>query len=447
MKNKKKWVKILVASLILTLLFTYGAPLVIDGNWGQAYGHLNLSFEGISRGLDPKGNAFDINEIKSEEVLAATIKELEWQEKYTTDELRPVISIRPVVSNQALEQLTALVEVEGKTEKVLQNRLNTGHYVILVKTGKVLSMQESKDMLNVLLGQYQIYLKNRYLSEMAVAPGYTRDEVLALDYTEMMLVLGQEGDSLVRYISSFMRSAPDYVSPDLNLSFSDLLAQARLVRDTDIGNAEALVRYAMLTKDAEDRIALENVRLKRMDLNMVKANGAAGSVSTVLAVYNNETNYLITPDILMNQSLKAEENQYYADLLDQQVETKNRAIDLRYNRQEIEKNIRKLTTPDIGLEQYTRYAAEVVTTAEKAYARMDTLKEQALLLANENYDKNIGSKIVTRNIGYQLNSWGNTLLNFLLIFVGIAILSLLWERRKELAGRVSRNKKGRSETV
>lgn len=432
MRNKKKWIKILVASLILTLLFTYGAPLAIDGNWGQAYGHLNLSFEGISRGLDPKGNAFDINEIKSEEVLAATIKELGWEEKYTTDELRPAVSIRPVVSNQALDQLTALVEVEGKTEEVLQNRLNTGHYVIHVKTGKVLSMQESKDMLNSLLAQYQIYLKERYLSEMAVAPGYTREEVLALDYTEMMLVLGQEAESLTRYISSFMRSAPDFVSGDLQLSFSDLLAQAKLVRDTDIGNAEALVRYAMLTKDAEDRIALENVRLKRMDLNMVKANGAAGSVSTVLAVYNNETNYLITPDILTSQSLKAEENQYYADLLDQQVETKNRAIDLRYNRQEIEKNIMKLTTPDIGLEQYTRYAGEVVSTAEKAYVRMDNLKEQALILANENYDKNIGSKIVTKNVGYQVNSWGNVVINFILFVIGWTILFRIWERRKDI---------------
>ena len=135
---------------------------------------------------------------------------------------------------------------------------------------------------------------------------------------------------------------------------------------------------------------------------------------------------------MTNQSLEAEENEYYAELLDQQVETKNQAIDLRYNRQEIEKNIMKLTTPDIGLEQYARYAGEVVTTAENAYARMDSLKEQALTLANENYDENIGSKIVTKNIGYKVNAWGNVLINFILFLIVVYILLLLWERRKEI---------------
>lgn len=425
LKLSKTSKKLIALSLVLTLIITFGLPWFLEGRTGASSSQISLSFEGIGNGLDPKGNHFDINEIKSEEVLKRAIDSAGLEDQINTEQLRKMIVIEPLAGSNALGELTKMSTTSAKTKSIIEKSINTGDYRITVKEiGLIPNPLESLKISKAIAKEYKKYFKEAYLVDSTISSPYEKEDIFALDHPEMMLVMKQDSDSLVRYIGGFVNSSPDFISQKTGLTFADLEAQAEVIRDKEIGSAANIVDYYVLTKSGSDRIAYENIKMKRANLSLKKSDGVVSRVGYILNSYDNSSNYIV-PSEDAGDLVGTQENEFYGNLMDQLVASKNTAINAKYNVAEIQKHLDKLSQSNEQIDK-SKLAKSVETDAKQAYERMEKLREQVKVLAQENYDLNIGSKISISKAGYKVNTWGNFLANFIMLLMLLNITRFIF---------------------
>lgn len=424
----RKWKKALVLLLVFSLILTYGLPWLLSGQAGTAKARIVLTFEGIGQGLDPNGNRFDINEVKEKEVLADALKEAGLEDQITVKELRSRITITPVVSDRALSQLTAITSVTGKTEDVTEKMIHPNEYLIGIKDTGAPSCFSSQTLLKQVMKSYQHHIKTAYIQNLSTEPVYSKEEIASLDYPEMVRVVEQEAAAMVRYAGIFAQNHPDFVSEKDGLSFQDLYQQAQTISSADVGNLKSIADYYGLTKNESNRMNYQETMLKRAQLVLSKANGREFTVSDIIALYDNHSNYVFVSGELPQLDMDEQKNEFYDNLMGQLVASKNSSIDAKYEVDEIQRAIGKLQHPVLGPEEYTSRTQELSDGVNTVYERIDKVNEQIQALAAENYDLEIGSKISVKILRYDFNSWGNFVLNFLILAAILAVCSLIGEQ-------------------
>ncbi len=411
----KQILKPTIYLLIITLLFTYGLPWGLSGQVGIASSTISLAFEGIGKGLDPRGNPFNINEMKSDVVLEVALVKAGLQDQISIEDFRKQISISPNVQSKALGDLMAIPSLSGKTETVSQKIRHPGGFTVQVKDLGIPSIMETKKLQEALLQAYLQYLENKYLLIADTGSIYNKEELDDLDYPEMVSLLGQEADALIQYASGFAINAPDFVSKT-GRSFSDYCKQAESIKNTDVRNLEAVVNYYPLTKDVNSRLKYENTLLKRANLAMTKSLGIEYIIADIIEIYDNNNNYLFNNETTP-QNIVSENNEYYNSLTQWFVNSKNNSITTRYRAAEIGRNVNKLSNGfQLTAEQYEKWVSDTLAGIQVIYDLMDKTREQIRSLAKENYETNIGNQISVSATKYRVNHIGNFFIN-LLIFV------------------------------
>lgn len=244
----------------------------------------------------------------------------------------------------------------------------------------------------------------------------------------MVCVVEQEADAVVRYARIFAQNHPDFASEKDGLSFQDLYQQAQTVSSADVGNLKSIADYYGLTKNTENRLNYQETMLKRAQLVLSKASGREFTVSDIIALYDNHSNYVFVSGELPQLDMEEQKNEFYDNLMEQLVASKNSSIDAKYEVDEIQRTIGKLQNPQLSPEEYTARTKELSDGVNTVYGRIDQINEQIQVLAAENYDSEIGNKISVRMLGYDFNSWGNFILNFLILTAILAVCALIGER-------------------
>jgi hypothetical protein len=425
-KSKSKLKKSLFCILIIALLYTYGWPWAATLQIGSTQADVTIAFEGAGKGLDPQGNRFDINEIKSDTVLAKAIEESGLEDSLTADGLKRRLFILPQAEKDTLRELLTLTTINGKTQDIKERMIYPTSYIIGLKDMGVPSYFSDKKLLDNILKAYTAQLKSKYLSDTFSEPAYTQDEILRMDYPEMMMVLNQEAESLLLYIDSYASGEPQFTSEKTGLSFSDVYQQAALLKSTDIGNMRSLVDYYELTEDAQNRILYEETMLKRAEVISNKLQGAQLTAADILQVYDNSSNYIFASGGAGSANLEPVENQFYADLMNALVDKQTSFIKAKYSQQDIQNAIAKLQAGSITGEAYINLTAEIKSGTQKAMDRIEALKGQTREMAEEFYDSNVGNKIYTSSISYGIRSNGNILINFAALAVLCIVISWLY---------------------
>ena len=429
--KKDKLVKPLIIILVIAILFTYVWPWASTLQIGSTSANLTVAFEGAGKGLDPQGNRFDVNGVKSDEVLEKAIQESGLEKTVTVDELKRRVYILPSAESDTLKELLTLTTISGKTEDIKERMVYPTSFTVGLKDMGLPAPLNDRKLLTNILKAYESQLRARYLSDTLSEPAYTPEEILQMDYPEMMKVLNQEADSLLLYINSYASNERQFVSKKTGLSFSDVYEQATLLKNTDIGTMKSLVDYYELTLDPPSRILYEDTMLRRAGVVANKLLGAQYTSADILQIYNNSSNYIFASGDTGSVNLAPAENQFYGDLVDALVNKQQAYIGAKYDQQDIQKAIAKLQVQAVSLtgDAYINLTGEIKTGAQKALTRIDELKKQTRDMAQEYYETSIGNKIYVSGTAYDLNSNGNIVINFIVlaalyILIGIAYRDL-----------------------
>jgi len=422
--KKGKIVGWLLLPLLIVVCLIYVLPWSQTFQAGRATTSLSIAFEGAGNGLDPQGNRFDINEIKNPEIIEKAIKAAGLEDKTTIDEVKTQIYVLPRVQADTLRELLTLTTIDGKTQKIGEQLVYPTTFTIGLKDSGFPSVFSQKKLLKEITNAYQDHLKSKYLSDTAAEPAYTREEILNLDYPEMVKVLEQEADSLVRYIDVYAKADPRFVSEKSGLSFGDLAEKAQLIKKNDVGNLKSLVGYYSLTKEPENRSNYEQTLLRRAGVVAAKLEGAKATASDIVAIYDNNSNYVFASQDTGSVDVTPTENEFFSNLMQALVDKQTAYIGAKYDEQDIARAIEKLQLLQISPEQYEKTAKRVNSGVKDTLVSIDELKESAKGMAHENYEENIGNKINVGSVSYIFNSYGNPVILYLLL-LGMLLLGYL----------------------
>jgi len=422
--NKRQFGRVLLLLLIVVLCATYIIPYARTLQAGSGVTSLSISFKGAGNGLDPQGNRFDINEIKSEAVLEKAIKKAGLEGKLTAAELRNQIYILPQAPSDTLKDLLTLTSINGKTQDISQQMVYPTSFTVGLWDNGLPSVISTQRLLKEITKAYQSHLKSKYLADVSAEPAYGQKEILAMDYPEMTKVLGQEAESLLRYVNMYEREDPRFVSETTGMSFGDLSEKARILKNNDVANLKSLVSYFSLTREPENRVQYEQTLLKRAAVISAKLGGAKATASEIVAIYDNNSNYVFASPDTGSVDVTPLENRFFNDLMQSLVDKQTAYIGAKYEEQDILRAMEKLQALQIDPAQYEKTGKRVEAGTKQALTDMAALKKTAKTMAAENYEKNIGSKVQIGGISYAFNIHGNPVAMYVL-FLAVVLLGRL----------------------
>ena len=419
--NKRQWLCLLGILLIIALAYTYLLPWQSTMQIGRASTTLAITSEGIGNGLDPLGNRFDINAIKSENVLSAAITAAGMKNKITVAELKKELFILPLSQTDTLANILSLTSVTGKAQDISEQITYPTSFVIGIKDTGLPSITSDKKLLANVIVAYKAYLKSHYLTDTASEPVYNENEIAKLDYPEMMEAMTMEAETLGRYISNYMKYEPKYASKKTGLTFNDLYNQAEILKNTDVANLDSLVKYYRITKNPDTRIQYEETLLKRAAVVAETLKGTEMTTSQILAAYDNSSNYIFASADSSGINLEPTKNKFYSDLLNTLVEDQTASIKASYHQQDILDAIAKMQEGMISGDQYKATTVKIDSGVSNVIKQMDQLKKTTREMAEEYYTANIDSKIVASEPSYQFESYGNPICNYLILLAIILV--------------------------
>ncbi|MFR0951102.1 MAG: hypothetical protein ACLSFT_11595 [Ruminococcus callidus] len=100
---------VLVAVIFAGLVFG-GSMVVSSSKASPLTAMVGFTFDGIENGLDPNGNEFNANSLKSPAIIEETLSDLNMDVK-KTDAIRNNITVSGVVPEDAIDKLTAYESV------------------------------------------------------------------------------------------------------------------------------------------------------------------------------------------------------------------------------------------------------------------------------------------------------------------------------------------------
>jgi hypothetical protein len=426
-RRTRRWLFLI---LIIAILFTYGWPWAVSRQVGSTNADITIAFKGAGSGLDPQGNRFNINELKNDDILKKAIDDSGLTETLTVDELKRRLFILPQAELDTLKELLTLTSINGKTQDIKERIIYPTTFTVGIKDMDLPSLPADKALLNGILKAYDEHLKARYLSDLLSEPAYSQEEILKMDYPEMMMVLNQEAESLLLYIDSYAANEPQFVSGTTGLSFADVYQQAVLLKDTDIGTMRSLVNYYELTDDTPGRILYEQAMLKRAGVVASKLEGAQYFTYDILQIYDNNSNYIFPPGGSGSVSLEPVENRFYGELVSTLVDKQAAYINAKYDQQDILDAIAKLQAGSISGDAWLQLTEEIKSGTVDALERIAELSRQTSAMAEEVYEGSIRNKIYIGPAKYSLNSNGNIIINFAVLAALYFLVRWFWQDLK-----------------
>lgn len=268
-KLKKYFIPWLIAAAVLAAV-VLGYNFTINIINGQVSVLVNFSYDGIEAGLDPLGNKFDVNEIKSKNLIEKCLDDLGISDA-DPEAVYNNIAISGLVPSDVIDRITNYSPVYESDEIVSSKNIQDStyyptQYSIELDCRKAgLSRKESVLFLNRLTEEYsdkffENYGYNKSLENAVISIDY--DDY---DYVDAVTVFDTSLKSLKEYIDDL--AAQDNVrfrSDQSGYTFADLSQSIETIRTEDLDMILSYIVYNNVTKDKENLIANYEFKIEEL---------------------------------------------------------------------------------------------------------------------------------------------------------------------------------------
>lgn len=355
------WLFVLAVCIgFLAALLSIGAQSLLgDGSYATAV--IDFSFDGIDEGLDPNGGLFNVNKVKSTEVINAALQDLGWENK-NVEEIRANLKIVGVIPDSVKQQIAVINTVAEDATEYYTNIENLDYfpsrYTVTLYRCKGMSGEETRELLDAVLIAYREYFMDSYGNTSTLGVAMEVLNVEAYDYLQASDIIENQIDTMQEYVDAKMEEAPDFRANSTGLSFSDLSGSIAAVKRLDLNNFISFVQSNNLTKDAGTQIDYYNYQIGQYNFEIQELQTQLANVEKTISEYEKD------PVIVMSNQESVTEttqgNEYYDTLLDQKIELNKKITELNTDLNEAYGMIRALN--DAGQ-----------TSKEEDYAYADSL--------------------------------------------------------------------------
>ena len=238
-KLKKYFIPWLIAAMVLAAA-VLGYSITINIINGQVSVLVNFSYDGIEAGMDPLGNKFDVNEIKSRTLIEKCLDDLGMSEA-DPEAIYNNIAISGLVPSDVIDRITSYTPVYDSDEIVSSKNIQDStyyptQYSIELDCRKAgLSRKDSVLFLNRLTEEYsnqffENYGYNKSLENAVISIDYND-----YDYVDAVSVFDSSLKSLKEYIDDLAKHDNiRFRSDQSGYTFADLSQSIETIRTEDL---------------------------------------------------------------------------------------------------------------------------------------------------------------------------------------------------------------------
>lgn len=421
--RKQALIYLAVFSIVMALILTYPMAWISQGGMGESRAAIAITAKGIGRGVDPKGNPFEINKIKEERILKEAIKAAGMDGEVSAEDVSRRLSIQPVVSGNLLSRLTTPAEAGSLV--VQETMVHPSQFVLSLADEGMPSPRKTTALLNAIMETYEAYLEQEYIGD-TTEPSYSQENLMMLDYPEMLEALTLQANGLVRKAEHYAGRMSTFTSQN-GLAFGDMVTQCYLLRDVQIGDMKSLVSHYALVKDDEMRSIYERMSLERSAVTLNAEQGVIAGMQEAVKVYDNTTNYIITAGQGLGGVATGDNSAFYGQLTERLIDSKRRAIEIRYGREKTLLMLAKIEGErELTDAEYTQMLQRIDQGVQDVYAQIKELRALMDSMTKEYYESDVKGGINISAAGYQVYSEGSAPVSLIAVFVMAIICIVLY---------------------
>ena len=322
MGKKKRLIAYLLTLAILvgaTLGALYSGFEHLLGKGSYARAMITFQFDGIERGLDPNGAAFDVTLLKSPYVIQSALSVMGYDESYV-EGVRENISIDGVIPKDALERITIINSMAEKDTKYYEQLLDVSYfpseYVVYLYDDGTFSSKELAQLLDGIIDSYKQYFMDTYANTEVLSVTSNLLSGDDYDYAESIDLVTTQIDIMLSYVRERMKDAPDFRASSTGLSFEDIVTSLEFVKTVDINRLSAIVQSQSLTKDRSRQVEYYEYMIRNCSNKLSELQTRLDSITDTVNTYEKDPVVIVSnSDSTMEYSQK---NEYYDSLITQQ---------------------------------------------------------------------------------------------------------------------------------
>ena len=391
-QQMKKYLLIWIITAVVIAGFVFSGSLIMtSSSMTPLTAMVGFYFDGIEEGLDPNGDEFDANSIRSVVVIQNTLEELGLDDSLV-EPIRTGITVSGIIDSDTIDKLTAYESIftsDGSIEAA-QKILDTSYYPTSFEvqfdyseTG--FSRIEAAEFLNAMLSNYKTYFMDTYGTADAYGTSLKAIDYSEYDYAQAVDVFSNTLSSLKSYINDMSKksNAEDFRSSTLGYSFSDLYSSVGTLQSVDLANLTSYILDNNITKDKSALLAYYEYQIEELTYSLNTAEKNLESIKDSIENYEKDT-YLIISGSDGTDTTLTQTSEAYDDLIEQKIDAQSTVSNYETRINEYNTRIEKLNKGSVGSESEQEEAMEKI---EALSEKINTLIESTNTTSDEYYEK------------------------------------------------------------
>jgi len=288
----------IAVSVLVSVVMVSVTAIVKQDSYRKITSLISFTYDGVEKGLDPNGNKFYVNSIKSDDIISEVLDNL--GQTYTEDDIDLIgrcITFEGVIPDDAIQRITTHKNVfEGNSaietaEKIADSTYYPTQYRVHFDYASTeFRDKEAAEFINMMLETYdRVFLDsygfNRSLSNALNAFSYEE-----YDYAEALDVFDSNLSKLSTYVSQVASTdTKRFRSDETGLSFADLTDTISTIRSLNLETIDSYVTVNSVTKDKETLLTYYMYRVEELQRQLTVCNETLASVNDSIAKYQKNT--------------------------------------------------------------------------------------------------------------------------------------------------------------
>ena len=390
-KLKKYLLPWIVTTVVASaLVFTGSFIFTADSN-KELTALVSFTYDGIEKGLDPAGNSFDINSIKTPYVIEAALTELDLPLD-DLENIRQGFSFIPVYPSDAIDRITVYKSVYedaasgnlSAAQAMLDVKLYPTQYkVVFNYANSEFDASEAANFMNIMLEKYRDYFFETYGYNRALGSAVVALDYNDYDYSEAIDVFRTTLSTLNSYVANLADDdTTRFRSKQTGYTFADLSEAIKTLSSVDLDVLSSYIHVNNVTKDKEASIDYYQYRIETLEREKIVSQENLNNITALIENYVKDDIYIFgngTDDTNTHSTVASEE---YDRLIQQKINAQNT---LSTDKQQIEYYKNRIT----DLKSRNTASKEKVEKAEADLAslneKINKLIDQVNITADEYY--------------------------------------------------------------
>ncbi len=352
LKNLRRFLALWISvSVIVSILAVTVVGLVNSDKYQKTTSLISFTFDGVEKGVDPNGNKFSVNTIKSFDIIEKAAEGMDI-DKNQIDAIRRGITFEGKIPQDAINRITSQSnifaggKVEG-TEQISETTYYPTQYTVhfnYAETG--LNGVEAAELINRMLEIYGKHFFDVYGYNQSLDTSINTFDYEQYDYAEAVDIFDSSLRKLATYINQVAATdTTRFRSKETDFTLADLTERISVLRSVDLESVSSYIDVNSVTRDKETLLTYYNYRVEALQRDMTAYSEELNSVNESIKAY--EKNQIIMYGASQEENDKISASQYSAgydalfdkkEKLQTSLSTATQEIG-RYN-----KNIQRLST-------------------------------------------------------------------------------------------------------